>query len=100
MEADKEIEEYRALKEKEFTEFERSVCVCGLCSYILLTSTPQRAGTTQTSQSAIDKETEDKLAEITKSYEAHKDAVVQKLLDRVVLVKPELHRNLRKIESP
>ncbi|EJD07615.1 V-type ATPase [Fomitiporia mediterranea MF3/22] len=82
-EAEKEIEEYKALKEKEFKAFEQS-----------------RAGTTQTSQSAIDKETEVKLTEIMQSYEAHEAEVVKKLIDRVTLVKPELHRNLKKIESP
>ena len=61
-------------------------------------SSPQREGTTQTSQSAIDKETDTKLAEITQAYNGNKDQVVKKLLDRVVLVKPELHRNLTKIE--
>ncbi|KAI5124286.1 hypothetical protein M0805_005133 [Coniferiporia weirii] len=82
-EAEKEIEEYRSLKEADFKEFELS-----------------RAGTTQISQSTTDKETDVKLAEITAFYEQNKDKVVAKLLDRVVLVKPELHRNLRKVESP
>lgn len=36
---------------------------------------------------------------ITESYEKSKDEVVKKLLDRVVLVKPELHRNLKKLEN-
>jgi V-type H+-transporting ATPase subunit G len=44
----------------------------------------------------VDKDTEVKLQVISDSYNAHKDAVVKKLLDRVVLVKPELHRNLKK----
>ncbi|THH09924.1 hypothetical protein EW145_g1682 [Phellinidium pouzarii] len=82
-EADKEIEQYRALKESESKEFEDS-----------------RVGTTQTSQSTIDKRTEEMLDQITNSYKQNKDNVVMKLLDRVVLVKPELHRNLRKIENP
>lgn len=56
----------------------------------------QHAGTTQDAQSSIDKETEVKLKAITDAYTTHKDEVVQKLLDRVVLVKPELHRNLKK----
>ena len=64
----------------------------------LIYGPPQREGTTQTSQSAIDKETDTKLAEITQAYNGNKDQVVKKLLDRVVLVKPELHRNLTKIE--
>lgn len=55
----------------------------------------QHAGTTQTAQAAIDKETEVKQAEIAEQYKSNKDAVVKKLLDRVILVTPELHRNLK-----
>jgi V-type H+-transporting ATPase subunit G len=47
----------------------------------------------------VDKETDGKLKGITDSYNSHKDEVVKKLLDRVVLVKPELHRNLTKLEA-
>ncbi|TDL24075.1 V-type ATPase [Rickenella mellea] len=82
-EATKEIEEYKKLKEREYQEFESS-----------------RHGTTQSTQSAVDKETDGKLTEITAAYEKSKAAVVVKLLNRVVLVKPELHRNLKKLESP
>ncbi|ESK96438.1 vacuolar atp synthase subunit [Moniliophthora roreri MCA 2997] len=81
-EASKEIEEYKKAKEDEFKSFEAS-----------------RAGTTSNAQAAIDKETEIKLNSITESYNKNKDAVVKKLLDRVVLVKPELHRNLKKVEA-
>ena len=56
----------------------------------------QHAGNTQTVQTQIDKETEGKQKEIRAAYESNKDKVVQKLLDRVILVKPELHRNLKK----
>ncbi len=45
----------------------------------------------------MDKETAVKQQEIRAQYESNKDKVVQKLLDRVVLVKPELHRNLTKL---
>ncbi|KAI0629294.1 H+-ATPase G subunit-domain-containing protein [Trametes polyzona] len=81
-EAAKEIEEYKKTKEAEFKAFEAS-----------------HAGNTQAAQATIDKETEGKQREIRAQYEAHKDAVVKKLLDRVVLVKPELHRNLKKVEA-
>ena len=56
----------------------------------------QHAGSTQSAQVAIDKETEVELAQITEQYTQNKDAVVKKLLDRVILVNPELHRNLKK----
>ncbi|KII87437.1 hypothetical protein PLICRDRAFT_142710 [Plicaturopsis crispa FD-325 SS-3] len=81
-EATKEIEEYKKAKEQEFKAFESS-----------------HAGITSEAQVAVDRDTEVKLKAITDSYEAHKEQVVKKLLDRVVLVKPELHRNLRKLEA-
>ena len=59
----------------------------------------QHAGSTQTAQAAIDQETKIKLQEITDAYNKNKDQVVKKLLDRVVLVKPELHRNLKKVQA-
>ncbi|KAG8923427.1 H(+)-transporting V1 sector ATPase subunit G [Tulasnella sp. 417] len=57
------------------------------------------AGKTQVSQAAIDKETEASLSKITESFEANKEKVVQKLLDRVILINPQLHPNLKKVES-
>lgn len=39
-----------------------------------------------------------KLQAITESYQKNKDKVVKTLIDRVVLIKPELHRNLKKLE--
>ncbi|KAJ7583305.1 H+-ATPase G subunit-domain-containing protein [Mycena floridula] len=78
-EATKEIEEYKKAKEGEFKAFETS-----------------HAGTTSSAQVSIDRETETKLSSISKSYTGNKDAVVKKLLERVVQVKPELHRNLQK----
>ena len=50
-------------------------------------------------QATVDKETEAKLRAISQQYENNKDAVVKKLLDRVILVQPELHRNLKKLEG-
>ncbi|GJE90983.1 V-type proton ATPase subunit G [Phanerochaete sordida] len=79
--AQKEIDEYRKFKEDEFKAFEAS-----------------HAGNTQTVQVAIDKETEVQKAEIAAQYAQSKDAVVKKLLDRVTLITPELHRNLTKVE--
>lgn len=59
----------------------------------------QHAGSTQTAQATIDQETKIKLQEITDAYNKNKDQVVKKLLDRVVLVEPELHRNLKKAQA-
>jgi len=80
--ATKEIEEYKRAREQQFKAFESS-----------------RAGSTSNAQSAVDKDTEVKLQVITESYNENKDQVVKKLLDRVVLVQPELHRNLKKLET-
>ncbi|KAH9846039.1 H+-ATPase G subunit-domain-containing protein [Lenzites betulinus] len=81
-EAAKEIEAYKKTKEAEFKAFEAS-----------------HVGTIQSAQVNVDKETAGKQVEIRAQYDEHKDKVVKKLLDRVVLVKPELHRNLAKAES-
>jgi V-type H+-transporting ATPase subunit G len=47
-------------------------------------------------QASVDRDTEGKLSAISDSYNSNKDATVKKLIDRVVLVKAELHRNLKK----
>ncbi|RXW23993.1 hypothetical protein EST38_g1876 [Candolleomyces aberdarensis] len=81
-ESSKEIEAYKKAKEDEFRAFESS-----------------HAGTTSVAQTNVDRETDDKLASISQSYDGNKDAVVKKLLDRVVLIHNELHRNLKKADS-
>ena len=55
----------------------------------------QHEGSTSSSQTTVDKETEEKLDELNKAFEANRDQVINKLLDRVVEVKTELHRNLQ-----
>jgi len=57
----------------------------------------QHAGATKTKQSAIDKETDEKLIVLKDSYQSNKDAVVKRLLDRLLLVKTELHPNMKKL---
>ena len=95
-EATNEIEAYRKAKEQEFTAFQSSVSSVPDCPAQLPTALLQHAGSTQDAQSVIDKETDEKLGHITDAYSTHKDDVLKKLLDRVVLVQPELHRNLQK----
>jgi hypothetical protein len=56
----------------------------------------QRSGTTQSSQSAIDKDTETKLAQISAKYGQRRGEVVKKLLDRAVQIEPSLHPNYKK----
>ncbi|KAF6761471.1 H+-ATPase G subunit-domain-containing protein [Ephemerocybe angulata] len=81
-EASKEIEAYKKSKDDEFKAFESS-----------------HAGVTSIAQTNVDKDTEEKLSAITDAYNSHKDAVTKKLLDRVVLVHNELHRNLKKVDA-
>jgi len=94
-EASKEIEEYKHSKDREFSDFENSVCLLLTIHVRLLTLEVQYAGSTHNAQSAVDKDTEGKLEIITDAYTTYKDEVVEKLLNRVVLVEPELHRNLK-----
>ncbi|ORY92428.1 H+-ATPase G subunit-domain-containing protein [Leucosporidium creatinivorum] len=75
-EASKEIDELKAKKDAEFKEFEQ-----------------QHSGDSSTSQGEVDKATEEMLAKINASFDENREKVVAQLLDRVVQVKPELHRN-------
>ncbi|KAF8963422.1 H+-ATPase G subunit-domain-containing protein [Flammula alnicola] len=81
-EATKEIEEYKKAKEQEFKAFEAS-----------------HAGTTSTTQAALDKDTDAKLKEIEVIFKTKKNDVVDTLLQRATLVHPELHRNLKKLQA-
>lgn len=47
----------------------------------------------------MDKDTDGKLAAISQQFDKNKDEVVKKLLGRVTLVQPELHRNLKKLDA-
>ncbi|CCF50909.1 hypothetical protein NDA11_002547 [Ustilago hordei] len=77
-EASKEIEQLKSKKEKEFNDFQK-----------------EHEGSTSNSQNTVDKETEEKLEQLNKAFEANREEVINKLLDRVVDVKTELHRNLQ-----
>ncbi|KZT59496.1 V-type ATPase [Calocera cornea HHB12733] len=79
-EADKEIADYRKQKDEEFKRFEA-----------------ERSGSTQSVQTSIDKDTELKIAAINEAFEKNREAVVKKLLERVVEVHPEMHRNITKV---
>ncbi|KAF9485499.1 V-type ATPase [Pholiota conissans] len=81
-EASKEIEEYKKAKEQEFKAFEAS-----------------HAGTTSTTQAALDKETDAKLKEIEALFQSKKKDVVNTLLQRATQVQPELNRNLKKLQA-
>ncbi|GAA5867659.1 hypothetical protein JCM5296_005170 [Sporobolomyces johnsonii] len=75
-EASKEIEQLRATKDREFTEFEA-----------------QHSNDSSTSQEEVNKSTAAQLETIQASFDQHRDDVVKQLLERVVLVQPALHKN-------
>lgn len=53
----------------------------------------QHSGDSSTSQGEVDKATEETLSKINASFDENREKVVAQLLDRVVQVNPELHRN-------
>ena len=96
-EAARDLEAYKARKEADLKEFEAKVR-----HYLNQRSSSdpsilQHEGVTKANQANIDRETEEKLATLEASYRQNKDKVVKKLLDRVLLVKTELHPNLKKV---
>ena len=93
-EASKAIEEYRKAKEEEFKNFEASVCSLVSPHALSTFICAQHAGTTSNAQIAVDSDTELKLKAISESFQENKDEVIGMLLERVVLVEPQLHRNL------
>lgn len=109
-EAQKEIEEYRKSKDTEFAKIEEKVrppshshssfgillSMPDTSSFAPFPSRPQTRGATANTQSEVDRDTETKLLSVTEAFNKNKDSVVKKLLDRVVLVEPKLHRNLTK----
>lgn len=102
MEATKEIEAYKAQKEREIKAYEASVRTILSAWHNGFHTDPrgmQHAGNTQSVQATVDKETDAKLAAISQQFDKNKGAVVKKLLDRVTLVQPELHRNLKKLDA-
>lgn len=117
-EAAKEIESYRAQKQKEYESFEAEVCCIPLLLYVLsiLIDSSLSAATilthvsletletkhksqTSSSQSEIDKDTENQLSTLKSSVEKNRSSVVDKILERVTKVEPTLHKNLTKVEN-
>jgi V-type H+-transporting ATPase subunit G len=58
----------------------------------------QHEGSQSDAQSQVEKETQKELEGIEEQYKKNREAVVDKLLERVVRVKMELHRNAIKAE--
>lgn len=58
----------------------------------------QHDGTQSQAQRQVEEETAKKVAAIEEEFNQNKAKVVDKLMDRVVQVKQELHRNAVKVE--
>ncbi|KAI9292871.1 V-type ATPase [Neoconidiobolus thromboides FSU 785] len=81
LEASKEIDALKQKKNQDFQEFEK-----------------QHLGSTDDVVKSISEETKVKISEIKELYNKNKDSVAQKLIETVLNVKPEPHRN-SKFES-
>ncbi|PWN33823.1 putative vacuolar ATP synthase subunit G [Meira miltonrushii] len=79
-EAAKEIEELKSKQEDEFNNFKK-----------------EYEGSQSSSQSQVEKETQEKLKTINEAFDKNNAKVVEKLLERVTQTKAELHRNLQKV---
>ncbi|GAA5884100.1 hypothetical protein JCM16303_005917 [Sporobolomyces ruberrimus] len=77
-EASKEVDALKKKKDDEFKEFES-----------------QHSDDSNSSQDKVDKSTSEQLEKIQSSFDSNKSSVVDQLLERVVQVKAEPHRNLR-----
>ncbi|XP_034935982.1 V-type proton ATPase subunit G [Chelonus insularis] len=77
-EAQDEIEKYRQEREKQFKEFEA-----------------KHMGSKEGVAARIEADTKIKIEEMNKQVSAHKDIVIQKILELVYNIKPSLHANYR-----
>ncbi|KAK0086273.1 hypothetical protein PV325_003472 [Microctonus aethiopoides] len=77
-EAQDEIEKYRQERERQFREFEA-----------------KHMGSKEDVAACIDAETRVKIDEMNKAVITHKTPVMQKILELVYNIKPELHPNYR-----
>ncbi|GAA5940119.1 H(+)-transporting V1 sector ATPase subunit G [Sporobolomyces koalae] len=77
-EASKEVEALKKNKDDEFKQFES-----------------QHSNDNSDSQEQVNKSTQEQLDKIQASFDSNKSTVVDQLLDRVIQVKPEPHRNLQ-----
>lgn len=59
----------------------------------------QNKSQTSTSQTSIDSTTKKQLAELDEAVKKNREAVIVKIVERVVKCEPKLHQNLKKIEA-
>jgi V-type H+-transporting ATPase subunit G len=77
-EASKEVEQLKLLKDDEFKQFES-----------------KHSNDNSESQDKVNESTREQLSKIVSSFDQNRDKVVNQLLERVVQVKAEPHRNLK-----
>ena len=56
-------------------------------------------GTQSSAQDKIDRDTKDRLSEIERAFQAKREELISKLLDRVSQVDPQPHKNLQKMSA-
>lgn len=81
-EAEKDIAELKAKKEQELDEYKQKY-----------------EGTQSSAQDKIDRDTKDRLSEIERAFQAKREELISKLLDRVSQVDPQPHKNLHKMSA-
>lgn len=59
----------------------------------------QHEGDSGRSQANVDKTTDEQLKTLDTAFDKNRKAVVEKLLERLTEVEPQLHRNLKKVEA-
>ncbi|XP_047001972.1 V-type proton ATPase subunit G [Schistocerca americana] len=77
-EAQEEIEKYRQERERQFKEFEA-----------------KHMGSREDRAAQIEAETKVKIAEMEKSVNQRKEKLIERILELVYDIKPELHKNFR-----
>lgn len=77
-EAQDEIEKYRQERERQFKEFEA-----------------KHMGSREDVSARIEAETKQKISEMNTAVQKHKEQVIEKILELVYDIKPELHKNFR-----
>lgn len=99
-EAQDEIEKYRQEREKQFKEFEIKVNILFIFLIkhdlnALLFSILQHMGSREDVAARIDADTKIKIEEMNKAVSVNKQAVIEKILELVYDIKPELHKNFK-----
>ena len=93
-EAQKEIENYKATKEKAFKSFESDV---GVPVYYIQAANDQNSGANDKAEDDMKVEVNDRLEEIKKSVADGKSVIVKNVLAAIVKADPQMHMNAVKV---